>query len=193
MALEHALLVSLRERAASGSELTRRFDKSFGYFWSATHQQIYRTLGRMETDGWLTSTVVPQQGKPDTKVYEVSPLGEKTLAAWLTEAPGVTPMRSDLAVKLRGASYAADRTAVLDMARGQRAEHAARHAAYLQMLARQYPQPDELSDADLDRYLVLRAGVRVEEGWLAFLDEYISTHERRRTGEPGGVPAKEQR
>jgi len=179
MALEHALLVSLRERAASGSELTRRFDKSFGYFWSATHQQIYRTLARMEADGWLTSAVVPQQGKPDTKVYDVSPLGEKTLAAWLTEAPAPAPLRSDLAVKLRGASFATDRAGVLDMARGQRAEHEARAAAYRQMLARQFPHPDDLPDADVDRYLVLRAGVRAEEGWIAFLDEYISTHEAR--------------
>ncbi|HSX67674.1 PadR family transcriptional regulator [Nocardioides sp.] len=188
MALEHALLVSLRERAASGSELTRRFDKSFGYFWSATHQQIYRTLARMETDGWLTSTVVPQHGKPDTKVYAVSPLGEKVLAAWLVEAPAPAPLRSDLAVKLRGASYAGDRAAVLDMARAQRAEHQARHAAYEQMLERQFPHPEELSDTHLDRYLVLRAGVRVEEGWIGFLDEYISTHERR-----AGRPEKESR
>jgi DNA-binding PadR family transcriptional regulator len=189
MALEHALLVSLRERAASGSELTRRFDKSFGYFWSATHQQIYRTLARMEADGWLTSEVVPQQGKPDTKVYAVSPVGEKALAAWLVETPSVAPLRSDLAVKLRGASYAGDREALLDMARSTRAEHEARAAAYRQMLARQFPHPDELSDADLDRYLVLRAGVRVEEGWIGFLDEYISTHERR----AAGVLAKDER
>lgn len=179
MALEHALLVSLRERAASGSELTRRFDKSFGYFWSATHQQIYRTLARMEADGWVTSTVVPQQGKPDTRVYDVSPLGAKSLAAWLAEPPAVTPLRSDLAVKLRGASFATDRAEVLDMARGQRADHLARKTAYEQMLERQYPHPDELSDADLDRYLVLRAGIRAEEGWIAFLEEYISTHEAR--------------
>ncbi len=190
MALEHALLVSLRERAASGSELTRRFDKSFGYFWSATHQQIYRTLARMEADGWVTSTVVPQQGKPDTKVYDVSPLGEKTLAAWLVEAPAPTPLRSDLAVKLRGASFAEDRAAVLDMARGQRAEHEGRRTAYEQMLQRQFPHPDDLSDADLDRYLVLRAGLRSEEGWIAFLDDFITTHERR-AHQPGGVPAKE--
>jgi DNA-binding PadR family transcriptional regulator len=68
MALEHAILVSLSERAASGLDLTRRFDKSIGFFWSATHQQIYRVLGRMEADGWVTCEVVAQQGRPDKKV-----------------------------------------------------------------------------------------------------------------------------
>ena len=47
MALEHAILVSLTERPASGLDLTRHFDRSIGFFWSATHQQIYRVLARM--------------------------------------------------------------------------------------------------------------------------------------------------
>jgi DNA-binding PadR family transcriptional regulator len=38
MALEHAILVSLAERAASGYDLARRFDASIGFFWKATHQ-----------------------------------------------------------------------------------------------------------------------------------------------------------
>ncbi|MGA7054394.1 MAG: PadR family transcriptional regulator, partial [Mycobacterium sp.] len=42
MALPHAILVSLCERDGSGYELARRFDRSIGYFWAATHQQIYR-------------------------------------------------------------------------------------------------------------------------------------------------------
>ena len=53
MALEHAILVSLRERPAAGLDLARRFDRSIGFFWSATHQQIYRVLARMEADGWV--------------------------------------------------------------------------------------------------------------------------------------------
>src|SRR6187551_3776004 len=47
MALEHALLVSLSERPGTGIELTCRFDRSIGFFWRATHQQIYKVLRRM--------------------------------------------------------------------------------------------------------------------------------------------------
>ena len=75
MALEHALLVALRERPASGLELARRFDRSIGFFWHATHQQIYRVLGRMESDGWVRVKTVAQQGRPDKKVYDVAPAG----------------------------------------------------------------------------------------------------------------------
>ncbi|MEN9435698.1 MAG: hypothetical protein RIR09_353, partial [Pseudomonadota bacterium] len=48
MSLAHAVLTSLIEKSSSGFELARRFDKSIGYFWHATHQQIYRELARME-------------------------------------------------------------------------------------------------------------------------------------------------
>ena len=58
MALEHAILVALAERAGTGYELARRFDKSIGQFWTATHQQIYKVLARMESDGWLAVTHV---------------------------------------------------------------------------------------------------------------------------------------
>lgn len=51
MSLPHAILTALLEKPSSGLELTRRFDKSIGYFWSATHQQIYRELGRLEREG----------------------------------------------------------------------------------------------------------------------------------------------
>ena len=80
MALEHAILVSLSERPASGLDLTRRFDRSIGFFWSATHQQIYRVLARMEADGWVRSTAVAQHGRPDKKVYDVAAAGRRELA-----------------------------------------------------------------------------------------------------------------
>ena len=175
MALEHALLVALRERPASGLELARRFDRSIGFFWHATHQQIYRVLGRMVADGWLAATAVAQTGKPDKKEYAVSPAGEQVLADWLAAETPVEPLRSELAVKLRGASYggAAGRRAVRALVERHLAEHHARLAAYHRMVAEQYPHPERLSGADLDRWLVLRGGIRLEEFWTGWLTEYL--------------------
>src|SRR6188768_3103457 len=111
MALEHALLVALSEQPASGLDLARRFGRSIGFFWHATHQQIYRVLARMEGDGWLTARAVAQSGKPDKKEYAVSATGERELADWLGRPTSIDPLRSELAVKMRGASYG-DRAAV---------------------------------------------------------------------------------
>jgi DNA-binding PadR family transcriptional regulator len=176
MALEHAILVSLSERAASGLELTRRFDKSIGFFWSATHQQIYRVLGRMEADGWVTSEVVGQQGRPDKKVYAVSDLGRTVLADWLVQPSPIAPLRSELAVKMRAASWG-DRAGVLEVVRSTLADHQARLDFYEQLEKKDYPDPDALSDRELDQYLVLRGGIRVERGWVEWLTEYLQAHE----------------
>ncbi len=55
MSLPHVLLTSLLERPSTGFELARRFDRSMGFFWNATHQQIYRELNNMLKKGWVST------------------------------------------------------------------------------------------------------------------------------------------
>ena len=81
VALEHALLVSLRERPATGIELTRRFDRSIGFFWRATHQQIYKVLRRMEGDGWVTASA--GDSRSTERRYAATKAGERVLAEWI--------------------------------------------------------------------------------------------------------------
>ncbi|PUA81311.1 PadR family transcriptional regulator [Nocardioides currus] len=173
MALEHALLVALSERPGSGLELAGRFEKSIGFFWHATHQQIYRVLGRMEKDGWLSVETVPQTGRPDKRVYSVSESGASVLADWLAEPLPMETFRSDLAVKLRAAAYG-ERQVLLDRVRETLADHEARLAHYLVLEKRDYPVPGDL--AALDRFLVLRGGIRLEEFWIGWLNEYLEAH-----------------
>lgn len=180
MALEHALLVALREQPAAGLELAGRFSRSIGFFWSATHQQIYRVLARMEADGWVEATPVPQAGRPDKKEYAVTAAGREALAAWLATPVGPEPMRSELAVKLRGASFG-EREAVLDVVRADLADHHLRLEHYRQLMKRDYPEPGRLTGLALDQYLVLRGGVRLEEFWTQWLEEYLDAHTRPTT------------
>lgn len=174
MALEHAILVSLSERPASGLDLTRRFDRSIGFFWSATHQQIYRVLGRMESDGWVRCTSVAQHGRPAKKVYDVAAAGRRELSRWIAADTPMEQFRSEVAVKLRAASYG-DRRAVLAQVEEHRAEHATRLAHY-ERLATDYTDPSSLEGHDLDVYLVLRGGIRLEQFWVDWLTEYLTAH-----------------
>lgn len=190
MALEHALLVALREQPGSGLELTRRFERSFAFFWHATHQQIYRVLARMEADGWLVAETVAQRGKPDRKVYAVSEAGAAALTEWLAGPAPMEPFRSDTAVKMRGASYG-DRAALLARLRAALGDHETRLAYYRQLEQRDYLDPAALSGAELDQYLVLRGGIRLEEFWIGWLGDFLSAHEgleahsaRTSTGDP---------
>lgn len=176
MALEHALLVSLSERPASGLDLARRFERSIGHFWRASHQQIYRFLSRMEADGWVTHQRVAQRGPADKKVYEVTTAGRRVLADWLAEPAPLEPLRSDLAVKMRGATFG-DRGAVLAVVRTALAEHQARLDHFRGLVTRDYPDPTSLEGLALDQYLVLRGGVLSEEFYVSWLREYLAAHE----------------
>jgi len=175
MALEHALLIALREREQAGLELAGRFERSIGFFWHATHQQIYRVLGRMEADGWVASEVVAQSGRPDKKVYAVTTAGREVLASWLAEETPIEPLRSELALKLRGASYG-DRGAVLKVVEANLADHHLRLDHFRRLEARDYPDPAALDPHTRDQYLVLRGGIRLEEFWIDWLTDYLEAH-----------------
>lgn len=172
MALEHAILVSLTERAGSGYELARRFDRSIGFFWAATHQQIYRVLRRMDEAGWVTHAEIAQDGRPDKKVYRVSEAGREELTRWLAEPVEPTSLRDELGVKLRGASLG-DTAAVLREIERHRAEHAARLEVYRGIQERDFPKPEKLSGRELHQYLVLRGGVRAEQSFVDWCEEVI--------------------
>lgn len=190
MTLPHAILVSLREQSGSGYELTRRFDRSIGYFWSASHQQIYRTLRTMEDDGWVTAKVVSQRGRPDKKVYTVSATGRAELARWIAAPLGdggsgrggaLSDTRTrEIAVKLRGAVYG-DTGALHTQISALRAQRAQLLDAYRGFEKTQFPDPAALDGSDLHQYLVLRGGIRAEEGTIDWLDEV--------TGRLNPVPA----
>jgi DNA-binding PadR family transcriptional regulator len=180
MALPHAILVSLSEQSGSGYELTRRFDRSIGYFWAASHQQIYRTLRAMEQDGWVHVAPVVQHGRPDKKVYTVSDAGRAELARWIAE-PLPKPGRSgstadtrtrDLAVKVRGAAHG-ELPALREQIKALRSERVALLDTYRGYQKRQFPDPAALRGSALHQYLVLRGGMRAEESSLAWLDEVL--------------------
>ena len=100
MSLPHALLTSLAERPGSGSELANRFDRSIGYFWQATHQQIYRELARLEARGWIRSVAV-EGARGRKRRYDVLPEGRSELARWTGADLEPPAIRDELMVRLR--------------------------------------------------------------------------------------------
>ncbi len=95
MSLPHALLTALVEKSSSGLELSTRFDRSIGYFWHATHQQIYRELARLEEAGWVES-LPPESGRGRKRVYRVLPAGRAELRRWAGSADQPAPLRDAL-------------------------------------------------------------------------------------------------
>lgn len=186
MALDHAILVSLLEKPGSGYELARRFERSIGYFWTATHQQIYRVLKRMESDGLLAVREVAQEGRPDKKEYSVAAPGRAALSRWLHEPIEPESLRHDLAVKIRGAAFD-DPAAVIQEVERHRQVHSDRLAHYLAGELRDFTGPAAPVPLDTGQelqHVVLRGGIAYERMTIAWLDDVLATVRRLSTGAP---------
>ena len=173
MTVAHALLAMLLEGPADGYGLTKRFDHSVGYFWQASHQQIYRELARLEEAGWTHAKVIPQDGRPDKRVYSITPVGQKQLAAWLLEPAEPAPVREDLLVKVRAGALM-DRPALLKELRRRSALHAQRLATYEAIQRHDFPDESQLRTSAVFRYLPLLRGIMFEAENVAWCQQAIT-------------------
>lgn len=180
MALEHAILVSLLEKPGSGYELAGRFDRSIGRFWTATHQQIYRVLKRMEADGWVAVEEVAQEGRPDKRVYSAGEPGRVALSAWLRAPVEPETVRHELAVKIRGAAFddPAGRAGLIAEVERHREARAALLERYLAGERRDFPDPGALDVQQSLQHVVLRGGIEYERMTVAWLDDVLATLNR---------------
>ncbi len=170
MSLLHALLTSIAEKPCSGYDLARRFDKSIGYFWHATHQQIYRELGRMETQGWVMSTEV-EGGRAGKKLIDILPAGREELRRWARESSAPMRLRDDMMVKLRADAAIGPLGLAEEFERRLRL-HEQELATYLDIERRDFGAP-VLSHEQQLRYLILKAGITFEESRVQWTREAL--------------------
>lgn len=178
MALAHAILVSLLDSPCSGYDLAKRFDRSVGFFWDASHQQIYRELSRLEAEGCLIAERIDQEGRPNKKVYEVTPAGRQFLQLWIAQPGEISPIKDDLLVKLFG-GYMVPREVILEELEHHRQCHQARLEEYRTIQANFLENPGPLPIEAEFQYLTLLNGLRYEEGWLLWCEEAIARLQQR--------------
>ena len=172
MSLPHAILTALLEKPSSGLELTRRFDRSIGYFWSATHQQIYRELGKLEAEGHIRALPTEQPARGQKKEYEVLPAGRAELARWTAASQDPKPMRDPLLLRLRAAAVVGTEGIEADLRR-HLALHQRQLAEYQEIEERDFP-PGADAPQDRLRHLVLRAGIDLETFWTQWLTHALA-------------------
>jgi DNA-binding PadR family transcriptional regulator len=67
----------------SGYDIKRSFDRAVHFVWNAADSQIYRELRRMEEEDLISSRLIHQDGKPNKRLYQLTPQGTKVLDDWL--------------------------------------------------------------------------------------------------------------
>ncbi len=171
MALSHAILAVLASRTCSGYDLAKQFDGSVGFFWHATHQQIYRELTKLEENGWINGEIIQQSGRPDKKSFSINAAGTIQLQAWITKPTPASPMKDEFLTKLFVGHLVPIET-LLQQIEEQRSLHAENLATY-RTIEKLFTNPAELSLQLRCQYLTLRNGIHYETGWLTWCDEAI--------------------
>jgi DNA-binding PadR family transcriptional regulator len=94
MSLDFAILGFLNYHPYTGYDLKKIFDTSIRHFWPADQSQIYRTLARLTERGFAQVEKVPQEDRPDRKVYHITDEGRTELLRWLAYPPAMEEPRS---------------------------------------------------------------------------------------------------
>ncbi len=82
MDVKTVCLGMLTDGPASGYDLKKQFESTFGHFFAAGYGSIYPALSSLAECGFVDCEQIPQEGKPDRKVYEITDDGR----AFLLEA-----------------------------------------------------------------------------------------------------------
>jgi DNA-binding PadR family transcriptional regulator len=69
----------------SGYDIKRAFDRSLATYWNAGNSQIYTTLKTLAARKLVSSEIIQQEGRPNRRVYSLTPAGRAALDAWLAE------------------------------------------------------------------------------------------------------------
>jgi DNA-binding PadR family transcriptional regulator len=94
------LLGLLAIEPMSGYDLGLTIRGSVGHFWNESYGQIYPNLKRLAADGLANSKTERQKGKPDRRIYSITPKGRERLAQWLAVEPQPEVPRNEMLLKL---------------------------------------------------------------------------------------------
>ena len=169
-ALSHAILATLLSGPVSGYKLAKRFNAAIGYFWQATHQQIYRELTSLEEEGYVER--VPPSPSSTEKLYILTSVGRNALIEWITQPSEPGGLREDLLLKVRAGSLVPPEVLLAELRR-RRSLYAGRLAIYRDIQERDFPDPQHLSYEQRFLYLPLLRGLMFEKENVAWCDTAI--------------------
>ena len=171
MSLAHVLLTSLIEKPSTGIELARRFDRSMGFFWNATHQQIYRELSAMQSKGWI-STIEDDGATSRKKTYQAEQLGRTELADWLVKQSPPAQLREELMVRLRVEAQLGGNTVLPELERHLEL-HKEKLSLYQTIHDKDFKNNEPTNRVLFIHKMILELGIIKEIEWIRWLEQMI--------------------
>jgi DNA-binding PadR family transcriptional regulator len=170
VSLKYAILSLLAHDPLTGYELMKLFDGSVGYFWHATHPQIYKELARLERAGQIAHRSVEQRGRPTKKIYSLSDSGRAELLEWLKVPASAQRVKDEMMLKTFCCGLL-DEAEALDLVRKHRELHEMKLHRYQELERFLESGLSVASRERLGPYLTLLRGIRYERDYIGWCDE----------------------
>jgi len=90
----------LTDGPASGYDMKKCFESSFGHFFAAGYGSIYPALATLARNGLVDLEEISQEGKPDRKVYSITDKGREELMRGLSSPDPSHKVRSEFLATL---------------------------------------------------------------------------------------------
>ena len=102
MSLQYGILGLLNYAPMSGYQLKTLFSKSINHIWTASLSQIYRELNALVGKDYVSAEIIPQEDRPDKKVYTITESGRTAFQEWLHEEPKkvLSPKRDEFMLRV---------------------------------------------------------------------------------------------
>jgi PadR family transcriptional regulator AphA len=95
MDVKTVCLGMLTDGPATGYDLKKEFESSFGHFFAAGYGSIYPALSWLADNKLVSCEEIPQEGKPDRKVYRITDEGHQFLRTALKNTRPCHKVRSE--------------------------------------------------------------------------------------------------
>jgi DNA-binding PadR family transcriptional regulator len=95
MDVKTVCLGMLNDGEASGYDLKKHFESTFAHFFAAGYGSIYPALSALAKAGLVDCREIPQEGKPDRKVYRITAAGHEHLLEALQDPAPSHKVRSE--------------------------------------------------------------------------------------------------
>lgn len=80
--------------------MKKDMEESVGFFFGSSYGSIYPALKDLESSGSVEVREVVQSGKPNKKIYSITPKGEENFRDQLEKAPAADSFRSEFLMHL---------------------------------------------------------------------------------------------
>jgi DNA-binding PadR family transcriptional regulator len=104
MSHRYLILGLLAQQSMSGYDIKKHVQTALGAVTNASYGTLYPTLHKLLAEGAVLMQEIPQKGRPDKKLYQITERGLEELHGWLRLPPAADQIRREFLLKLYLAS-----------------------------------------------------------------------------------------